>query len=480
MNVDVRLSKSNLKESVSKDVTPTQLAKLLPILLDTVQNAVGVESHDNRYFYDSTTVFFENLLGGYYDGEYFVPVRFGLKHSITGEATLYVIVDQNKIERQKIKAEVTKAPGVHKARSETSRSAYVISIADIISFVNSKDLLRYLPDDMLDGQQRKAKWEAVADTIIKTDRKNDKKYSEFIASGNLKAAQNMVNAAADTAGYRTNGYHGSRTPGFTVVDKYSWLWLARSEDVATGYGTRDAVDNNKKPHDAHGVYTMRYNLGKNLAVYADGASWGELPVTEDEYPGVFVDEETGAITTNSMAEWAARNGYDSITFEDVDDGGLTTVDVVFNPNRDAKSADPITYDDKGNVIPISMRFNPENDDIRYQARPSEETSNRYLLANALESAAQTDAERQKLQQYREQIKNAENLEERLDKINRRIFEESFAPGPRDTAKLNEMRETANRMARQYTYFNNRRRYYGLTTLIGLPARKASILLTVMS
>ena len=101
--------------------------------------------------------------------------------------------------------------------------------------------------------------------------------------------------------------------------------------------------------------------------------------------------------------------------------------------------------------------------MQMQTRPSEETSNRYLLANALESAAQTDAERQKLQQYRAQIQNAENLEDRLDKLNRRIFEVSFAPGPRDTAKLNEMRETAKRMARQLDRMDQK--------LLGLEATK---------
>ena len=34
-----------------------------------------------------------------------------------------------------------------------------------------------------------------------------------------------------------------------------------------------------------------------------------------------------------------------------------------------KSADPITYDDAGNVIPLSQRFNPETPDIRFQPDP---------------------------------------------------------------------------------------------------------------
>ena len=44
---------------------------------------------------------------------------------------------------------------------------------------------------------------------------------------------------------------------------------------------------------------------------------------------------------------------------------------------DLKSADPITYDDDGNVIPISERFNPEEDDIRHS---------RVLNQNAVEYA----------------------------------------------------------------------------------------------
>ena len=51
-------------------------------------------------------------------------------------------------------------------RPKTSRSAYTISIASAIPFVNGKDLLRYLPDDMLNNRQIEAKYEAIAETII--------------------------------------------------------------------------------------------------------------------------------------------------------------------------------------------------------------------------------------------------------------------------------------------------------------------------
>lgn len=38
--------------------------------------------------------------------------------------------------------------------------------------------------------------------------------------------------------------------------------------------------------------------------------------------------------------------------------------VAFSPNQ-IKSADPVTYDDNGNVIPLSERFNPRKEDVRF-------------------------------------------------------------------------------------------------------------------
>lgn len=41
-----------------------------------------------------------------------------------------------------------------------------------------------------------------------------------------------------------------------------------------------------------------------------------------------------------------------------------------NTANNIKSADPVTYDDAGNVIPLSQRFNPESTDIRFQPDPA--------------------------------------------------------------------------------------------------------------
>ena len=84
-----------------------------------------------------------------------------------------------------------------------------------------------------------------------------------------------------------------------------------------------------------------------------------------------------ATTTRDVTKWAKNAGYDSVIFKNIKDSGGqnnsvsmdTTADiyVIFNPNN-AKSADAVTYDDNGNVIPLSQRFDAGKEDIRYSAR----------------------------------------------------------------------------------------------------------------
>lgn len=83
---------------------------------------------------------FENLLGGLVEEGYFVPVRFGLKHTNEGKAVLYVVVNQQKIDVEKTKAEVVKIPDEQGVRAAISRSAYAIKIVDFTPFVNDGDM----------------------------------------------------------------------------------------------------------------------------------------------------------------------------------------------------------------------------------------------------------------------------------------------------------------------------------------------------
>lgn len=424
IDVKIQLSKSNIKESVSKDISPVQIAKLLPVLRTAVENSIGIESHANRYFYDDSTVFFENLLGGYVEGEYFVPVRFGLKHSTTGEATLYVIVDQQPVESKKIKAEVVKTPGTQSVSPAISRSAFKISVANLARFVNGKDLLRYLPDNMLSTEQKKTKWEAIAETVKKTNSKNDVKYTGFLAAGNLRAAQNMVNQAAKVAGYTpTARYHqtASRFTQFSTDHPVAGLndsetpngifFKDNDHDIGLGgaiqmkmYLKADNMLHFADRKEANAWYcknvpgydALQKELEKALKPFLDQIDsiteqeWDESK-SDEEIDELFEEEDRvikamGKVEDSYRAELRklldryflnGDSGYDGI---ELDYDGHRWVNgkredvhtfIVFHPSQ-AKSADPITYDDNGNVIPISERFNMENNDIRYSERNNTE------------------------------------------------------------------------------------------------------------
>lgn len=86
----------------------------------------------------------------------------------------------------------------------------------------------------------------------------------------------------------------------------------------------------------------------------------------------------------------------------------------------------------------------------FSDRTSESISNRSLLANAFESMAQNDIEKQKIAEYKAKIETKNAEERKLRDLKEQIKEMSFAKGPRDTAKLRSLREeaikTANRLS----------------------------------
>lgn len=81
-------------------------------------------------------------------------------------------------------------------------------------------------------------------------------------------------------------------------------------------------------------------------------------------PASFGDYNIDSSKTNAGRDERIRlqnEGYDGVINEE--DGSIWEY-IAFEPNQ-IKSADPVTYDDNGNVIPLSERFNPEMEDIRH-------------------------------------------------------------------------------------------------------------------
>ena len=116
-----------------------------------------------------------------------------------------------------------------------------------------------------------------------------------------------------------------------------------------------------------GIYELYGDPGKQLAIDTNGENWNSItPPKELRDYGLY-----GPQRTRDIASAAKALGYDSVLFKNLRDNGGETpyngesdIYIFFNPKA-LKSADPVTYDDRGNVIHLSERFNTQDDDIRF-------------------------------------------------------------------------------------------------------------------
>ena len=127
--------------------------------------------------------------------------------------------------------------------------------------------------------------------------------------------------------------------------------------------------------------------------------------------------------------WLKERGYDG-WYADMDSGGWGELSV-FSANQ-VKSTAPVTYDDDGNVIPLSERFNSEEKDIRYsreldaldyithdeelEAVNEMAFSNRALLANALLDTITSSEEYKLVRSYQEEIAKLDAGDKRLAQL----------------------------------------------------------------
>ena len=173
---------------------------------------------------------------------------------------------------------------------------------------------------------------------------------------------------------------------FTDVDPDVFRMMYHIGDVLDGLGLddyanikgetidkSDILDSYNDFVSEKGIYGF-YHKQDNPFIYdCSGVKWDKI-ATPEEAKGYFSKD---TVTTRELAEWAFKNGYDAIKLDNVIDVGANatkearkpaTVWAFKNPESQLKSADPVTYDDNGNVVPLTERFNQKNDDIRYSKK----------------------------------------------------------------------------------------------------------------
>lgn len=133
-----------------------------------------------------------------------------------------------------------------------------------------------------------------------------------------------------------------------------------------------------------GIYGLYAKHEGQLVIRGGGSNWNNIPLGDitEKFNDWWVNEkghepaDNGFYTrgnTRNIAEFAKFAGYRSVCFVDIYDigaygggyGDLANIYAFFYPESDVKSADPITYDDSGNVIPLTERFDSGNRDIRW-------------------------------------------------------------------------------------------------------------------
>ncbi len=172
----------------------------------------------------------------------------------------------------------------------------------------------------------------------------DVEYADAVKRGDAKIVRKLVDDAARRAGYTVRAYHGTQAE-FTVFDGGAFFTddYMNADGYASGENVVDAYLKMENP----------------LVIDAKGQKWDGL------------DSEWGSSTREIV--YRADNGtFDGVIFENIndsftDDADLDGTETVYYPfnNTQIKSAELVTYDEAGNVIPLSKRFNQQNQDIRY-------------------------------------------------------------------------------------------------------------------
>ena len=204
----------------------------------------------------------------------------------------------------------------------------------------------------------------------------DAEYLAAVEAGDMETAQRMVNEAAKIAMPNTKivgvVYHGvSSEDGnapFKTIDRGHFT---DDKGFAEFYSQAGGTNGY--------VYNVYLNL-ENPLVY-------DFKGQNSDYA---VDESGERVSTFTILERAKAAGHDGVILENVDEYGDgveqengyypgTVTDYLPVSSSQIKSADPVTYDDNGNIIPLSKRFNLKNDGILYRtgidpAKMSSETA----------------------------------------------------------------------------------------------------------
>ena len=170
---------------------------------------------------------------------------------------------------------------------------------------------------------------------------NDSAYLKAVESGDMETAQRMVNEAAKAAGYDEGPLYHVGQSSWTEADRP--VYTQDSKELADKF--LKSLRRDYPEAQAKKLYAQM----ENPAVQG----------RDIERSSFLTSSELGK---EQLAE-AMGKGFDSVKGYYA---GLGVPEYLTTKPNQIKLADPVTYDNAGNVIPLSQRFQSENPDTRYQ------------------------------------------------------------------------------------------------------------------
>ena len=190
------------------------------------------------------------------------------------------------------------------------------------------------------------------DPDIRFSLKDDEAYMDAYFDGDDDLMQELVDKAAQKAGYTYKAYHRTEN-AFTVFDRSK---ARKSMDIQGFYFSADP--------DAEMEYgSVRYDTYLKMTnPYIVDSSEAQKGIPFD-----MRNENAGVIAR----KWLQDHGYDGVIRKAEYFGAEADEYIVFEPNQ-IKSAELMTFEDdeygEGDIIPLSKRFDSSNEDIRYSLK----------------------------------------------------------------------------------------------------------------
>ncbi|MBQ3088290.1 MAG: hypothetical protein IJC36_01520 [Clostridia bacterium] len=205
---------------------------------------------------------------------------------------------------------------------------------------------------------------------------SDSKYMSAVESGDTKTQEKIVADAAKTAGailgedgnplklYR--GTKGGQTVFSKDVTHNGKIYTTDKVYIASNYGDKSGETTaiSEQVEGEPATYALYGFPKKMLTMDAQALPFSDLVIPEELQK---YSPDSRKATNAQIAEWAEQAGYDALHIKDVRDGGAFgwNDQYIFFDENLVKSADTVTRDNDGNIIPPSERFNEKKTDIRY-------------------------------------------------------------------------------------------------------------------